>query len=193
MREQRRIVPDRPPFAELLRRVQAGDEEAWEPIQQLCVPLVRRWCRRANLRPADTQDVVQEICLVLVTPGCLPDQRGIRGWLWGITAHKIADKRRARQRERSGIIDFDARAAAPPRPSESEAAEPRAEAVVAHVRRQLSEQTWQAFEQTAILRRPTKEVAWELGMTPNAVYLARERVDRWLKRHRARTLPDNRG
>lgn len=42
--------------------------------------------------------------------------------------------------------------------------------------------TWQAFWQTAILGRAANAVAADLGMTPNAVYLAKFRVLARLKR-----------
>ena len=36
--------------------------------------------------------------------------------------------------------------------------------------------TWQGFWETVVNGRPTAEVAGELGVTPNAIYLARGRI-----------------
>jgi len=44
------------------------------------------------------------------------------------------------------------------------------------VRGAFQDSTWQAFWQTVVNERKAKEVAAELGMTTNAVYLARRRV-----------------
>jgi RNA polymerase sigma-70 factor (ECF subfamily) len=44
------------------------------------------------------------------------------------------------------------------------------------IRDQFSEATWKAFAGVAIEERPVEVVATELGMTANAVYLARHRV-----------------
>ncbi len=67
-----------------------------------------------------------------------------------------------------------------------------------HVMRKLMEQlrqefdskTWSAFEQFAIANRPAAEVAEALGMTSNAVFIAKSRVLSRLRRESAGLLDD---
>ena len=47
--------------------------------------------------------------------------------------------------------------------------------------RDLNERTWKAFHQTCIVGRPAKDVAHEMGLTVNAVYIARSRALRRIK------------
>ncbi len=50
------------------------------------------------------------------------------------------------------------------------------------VREQVQSTTWEAFWQTAVEGRPVADVAVELGLAPGAVYVARSRVIRRLRR-----------
>ena len=49
------------------------------------------------------------------------------------------------------------------------------------VRAEFEDRTWQAFWQTAVEERPTREVADGLGMSPTAVRIAKSRVRRRLR------------
>src|SRR5262249_46326492 len=49
------------------------------------------------------------------------------------------------------------------------------------IRPEFTEPTWQAFERSALQERPAAEVAAELGLTANAVWVARSRVMRRLR------------
>ena len=44
------------------------------------------------------------------------------------------------------------------------------------IRRDFEPKTWKAFERTALDEQPAAAVAAELGMTSNAVFIARSRV-----------------
>jgi RNA polymerase sigma-70 factor (ECF subfamily) len=65
--------------------------------------LVRYWCDRAGLEPADSEDVTQEVFRAALTglAGFHQDRPGdtFRGWLRGVTRHQIAQhfKRTGRQ------------------------------------------------------------------------------------------------
>ena len=49
------------------------------------------------------------------------------------------------------------------------------------IRADFNEATWAAFWATAVEDRPANEVAAELGVTANAVYLARSRIRKRLR------------
>jgi RNA polymerase sigma-70 factor (ECF subfamily) len=57
-----------------------------------------------------------------------------------------------------------------------------AETILASIRLEFQSVTWRAFEATVRDQRPTGEVAAELGMTPNAVLIAKSRVLKGLRR-----------
>ena len=45
----------------LIQGLKVHDEEAWQRLLDLYVPLVFSWCRRAGLQSQDAADVVQEV------------------------------------------------------------------------------------------------------------------------------------
>ena len=49
------------------------------------------------------------------------------------------------------------------------------------IQNEYEERTWRAFWGVIVDDRPSSDVADELGMTANAVYLAKSRVLRWLR------------
>jgi DNA-directed RNA polymerase specialized sigma24 family protein len=56
---------------------------------------------------------------------------------------------------------------------------------------EFEQRTWQAFWQAAMAERTAAEIAAELGMTTNAVYLAKSRVLRRLREELANMLDIN--
>jgi RNA polymerase sigma-70 factor (ECF subfamily) len=86
----------------LLQRVSVRDALAWQRLVALYRPLVVYWCRRAGVRPDDADDLVQEVFLAVANGLGQFDHRGpgsFRGWLRGVTRHKVLDlhERRGRQ------------------------------------------------------------------------------------------------
>ena len=61
-------------------------------------------------------------------------------------------------------------------------------ALLAAIRPEFSTGTWLAFEQTSREGRPIAEVAARLGMTPNAVMIAKSRVLKRLRERAAKLL-----
>ena len=53
--------------------------------------------------------------------------------------------------------------------------------LLAKIRPRFEEKTWQAFERVALEGAPVDEVAQELGMTVNAVFIAKSRVSQALR------------
>jgi RNA polymerase sigma-70 factor, ECF subfamily len=128
----------------------------------LYTPLVYYLCRQAGLGEADTEDVGQEVFLAVARK--LVDFRrerpgdSFRGWLRTITTHKIRDH----WRKHSGDGGEETRT------------------LLRQALRLLEPQfkgpTWQAFWRVCVAGRSPAEVAKELGMTLNAVYLAKSHV-----------------
>jgi RNA polymerase sigma-70 factor (ECF subfamily) len=79
----------------LLERAKAGAQDSWAQLTSLYTPLVYHWCRKAGLGRNDSEDVGQEVLTVVFEKirEFRRDQEGysFRGWLYGITEHKIQD------------------------------------------------------------------------------------------------------
>ncbi len=84
----------------LLERLRGRDEQAWGRLVHLYAPLVHHWCQRAGVPAQDVADLQQEV-FAAVAAGLDGFRRDrpedtFRGWLRGITRHKLADYRRRR-------------------------------------------------------------------------------------------------
>jgi RNA polymerase sigma-70 factor (ECF subfamily) len=178
----------------LLERVRLESPEAWRRLVHLFGPLVYQWCRRQGLQAADATDVGQEVFrAVACTIGRFRRDGPadtFRGWLWTITRSKIADHWRRWQREpqADGGSTAQMRLAelAAAEPAESPPSQPESQSSLYQrglelIRDEFAERTWRAFWCVAVDGRPPADVAEELGLSVNSVYLARSRVLRRLR------------
>jgi RNA polymerase sigma-70 factor (ECF subfamily) len=180
----------------LLERLrQPQPEEAWERFVRLYTPLLFYWARRTGLQESDAADLVQDVFALLLRR--LPEftydsQRSFRAWLRTLTLNRW---REIHRRRLLPTVAGDAPLLV------EQAAPDEAEAVWdAEYRRHLLTQalellepefqpaTWRAFHESAVLGRPAAEVADALGISLNAVYLARSRVLRRLRQELAELL-----
>ncbi len=180
------------PSPSLLAGIRADDPDAWHRLASLYGPLVYSWCRGRGLQPADAEDVLQEVFLTVAAR--IKDFRReqendtFRGWLAAITRHKIGDwLRRQREREHAaGGTDAQQSLQQEPAPGPAQWPEPgEADDLVQRgldlVRAEFAERTWQAFWRVVALEQGPADVAADLGMSRNAVYLARSHVLRRLR------------
>jgi RNA polymerase sigma-70 factor, ECF subfamily len=175
----------------LVAGVRRGDADAWDRLARLYGPLVYAWCRRAGLQAADAEDVLQEV-FVTVSARVGEFRHGgegdtFRGWLWAITRYKIGDwlKRRPRQAVGTGgseALDHLHQMPEPDLP-EAEPVGPSGlhQRALELVRGEFIDATWQAFWGVVVQGRDPADVATELGLSRNAVYIARSRVLRRLR------------
>jgi RNA polymerase sigma-70 factor (ECF subfamily) len=171
---------------EQLRR--PGNQAAWVRFVHLYTPLLWRWLARRGVRPTDAADLIQDIFVVLVQK--MPEftydrKKSFRAWLHTITLNKWRDRLRARvpiplddgeqplaDLEAGGVEDaFD----------QTECSSYLAARALRLIQAEFQEPTWRAFWECVVAGRPGAEVARELGLTTNAVYLARGRVLRRLR------------
>jgi RNA polymerase sigma-70 factor (ECF subfamily) len=181
----------------LLERVQARRPEAWERLVRLYSPVIYRWCRRAGLQAVDAADVLQEVLSAVLTH--VPEFRRDRpedsftAWLATITRNKIRDhyRRRAGRVEARGGSTIGRQLAEIPEPPElsDDVVQPDAESTAILSRRGLDliraefeNRTWEAFWRTAVEGHSPADVADDLGMSLAAVYMAKSRVVRRLRR-----------
>ncbi len=172
----------------LLRLRDTHDVPAWERFVSLYAPLFYGFARRKGLQDADAADIAQEVLTSVAQQmpqwQYTPERGSFRGWLFTIARNRVNNWLAGAARRMDGAGGDDNLAAMHSQPDTApEAAEWDAEYArhVFHwaagiVRQRISEQTWKAFEITAVEGRSGADAASTLGMTIGAVYLARSRV-----------------
>ena len=173
------------PISLLERLRQPSEEAAWGRFVELYTPLLYSWTRRLGLQDSDCADLVQEVFTVLV--GKMPQFRydpdkSFRAWLWTVLYNKWRSSRR-RQTEASleDVVDPHD----PDGAGSLEEAEYRRQLVsraLQLMRTDFEPTTWTACWQFVVGGRPAAQVAAELGISPNAVYIAKCRVLRRLRK-----------
>lgn len=171
----------------LLERVQTRDAQAWQRLVSLYSPLVAYWGRRSGLSEPNIADVSQDVFLA-VAKYVEDFKKGssggsFRGWLRTITATKIADLRRRLATAETPVGGTDAYDQISQLPDQTSAESEIAQETrllflraVELIQTDFQENTWRAFWRTVVDGQNAADVAQELGITPNAVYLAKARV-----------------
>jgi RNA polymerase sigma factor (sigma-70 family) len=170
------------------------DQEAWFEFVEIYRPVVYRLARAKGLQDADAEDLVQQVLTAVA--GAIerwdpdPGRGRFRSWLGRIAHNQIVNAlaRAAPDRATGGSSERDAldQLATYDGPdSKLLRTEYRREVfawAARQVRVQFQAETWDAFWYTAVEGREIAEVAGLLGKQPGAVYAARSRVMRRLKK-----------
>lgn len=167
----------------------SGHRTVWADFVGRYRPLIVRFGVRAGLSEADAEDAAQSTLTVFATAyadGKYDRQKGrLRHWLFGIAAKHVSRARSGRRRRevqvcgQAGETDFFAGL-----PGENQLEDlwnkEWQEAVyrecLAEVRTNFDEKTVAAFELFTSSGQSAREVAERLGLTDNAVYLAKHRI-----------------
>ena len=179
----------------LLEGLRVLDSEAWNRVVHLYGPLVRRWCEGLGLQSQDAADVIQETFRALAGSIHRFDREegknSFRGWLWGITRKQVANYRRRQKAWVVGTGGTDAQKHLAQLPEESEddqsAVRPANERTLllrralGMLQAEVEPRTWQAFWRVVVEGHAPQQVAEELGLTTNAIYLLKARLLRRLR------------
>ena len=151
-------------------------------------PSVRLRARR-GLQNADAADLTQDVFLAVAQGAGRfhydPQRGSFRGWLHGVTRHKIVRFLRSRRSQPIGAGDSDAqrRLAEEPSPEldldadwEQEFQRQLFRLAAAHIQEDFAPKTWKAFWLTAVEGQSGANAAAELNLSVGAVYVARSRV-----------------
>ena len=168
-------------------RTASPDKSDWMRVQEIYLPLIRRWLARVPGLGDEADDLAQEILVVMVReiPRFERQREGsFRAWLRQVTVNRVRTYHKQRRRapvvglaQSDGFID--------------RLAEPNGDLVrewdldhdrhvfqnlLAVVQPDFSPTTWGAFQRFAIDGLPAAWVAQELGLTENAVIQAKSRI-----------------
>ncbi len=180
----------------LLERLrQPTDQVAWDRLVQLYSPFLYHCALRMGLSDADAADAVQDVFVLLINK--LPTFQyahtgSFRGWLRTVTVNKIHERHRKRQEIAIGGSDPQFKQAIDPADPDElwniEYQQYVSRRALELIQAEFEPTTWKACWLTVVEGRPTSEVTAELGITLNALYVARSRVLRRLREELAGLL-----
>jgi RNA polymerase sigma-70 factor (ECF subfamily) len=166
-----------------------SDEQAWQRLLSIYEPWLRGWLSRHDLQPADVEDVLQDILVVVSDK--LPQfvhngQPGaFRTWLRTILTHRVRHFLRGR-RHRQAVLSvqplsdwLDQLADADSALSQQwdqEHDQHLVRRLLACIQSEFNAATWQVFRMLVLDDCSAAEVAKRFGITANAVYVAKARV-----------------
>jgi RNA polymerase sigma-70 factor (ECF subfamily) len=171
----------------LVRLRQSPELEAWERFVEMYTPLLFAWTKRLDLDDHEAADMVQDVFAVLVEqlPRFVYDRdKSFRAWLKTILLNRWRNHARKRSAENLVGADMDELAEEQDAIPELEEAEYRQYLVsraMALMQAEFEPVTWKACCEFVMGGRGAEEVARDLGISVNAVYLAKSRVIRRLR------------
>ncbi len=165
------------------------DEASWKRLIDLYTPLLRRWLRQSGVKGNDTEDLMQDVFAVLLRklPSFEHNQRpgAFRLWLHTILINHLRSYWKVRQAapetadspqilQQLGRLEDPA--SDPNQLWEREHDAFLAGRILQLIEKDFTFSTWQAFRRVVLDGAKPAEVAAELGLTVNAVLLAKSRV-----------------
>jgi RNA polymerase sigma-70 factor (ECF subfamily) len=166
---------------------EGGDEPAWNRLADLYTPILFSWARRCGETEADAADLVQEVFVVLwQTLHTFQHKRpgAFRSWLRTLMLNKLRDRKRREARLEKVLAQRPQEAELPDVAElfwESEYQQELANRALRLMQTEFAPTTWKACWETVVRGRSSDEVARELGISENAVYIAKCRVLRRLR------------
>jgi RNA polymerase sigma-70 factor, ECF subfamily len=170
-----------------------SDAPSWARLLGIYEPLLSYWLRRQGLQEADVHDVVQDILLIVCQelPGFQHNGRAgaFRNWLRQVMINCLRAHRR-RKPANAGASAALVEELEDPGSGLGGAWEREHDQFVlcrltAMIRPEFELTTWEAFERSVVRAEPTAKVAEALGISTNAVLLAKSRVLRRLRAEKA--------
>jgi RNA polymerase sigma-70 factor, ECF subfamily len=183
--------------ASLLQRLcDRSDTVAWQRLVDIYRPLINAWLRRHSISPEDAEDITQEVLGTVAREVARFRHSGragaFRAWLRTITTNCLRQHWRSRRRQSQAASPLDVDAILDqledPASELSRHWDREHDQHVLDSLLELSEPefrpaTWQAFRRQVVDGAPAPTVAAELGMTVNAVLIAKSRVLSHLRRN----------
>ena len=171
-----------------------ADTESWRKFHDFYAPLLRRYLKRLGLEENSANDVFQDVFVRLLQnlPTFeLDKQRGrFRSYLWKLTYSALVDHaRRAKvrvQAEEQWVKRFYEANESESRKVQDELNEINRQQilkrVLPRVRSATSQTAWTCFEERLLKDRPGADIAAELAISTDAVYVYASRVMKAVRR-----------
>ncbi len=168
----------------LLRIRNASDVESWRTFVSIYAPLIYRSCRRRGLQDADAADVGQEVLTQVARSIREFEYQAGRGrfrdWLGAVVRNKVCRFLENEGRGVRGVIVDESMENLDAGEADGEwVAEFHAHllsAALGRIRDRFEPPTWSAFEGVWLHNRDSDQVARDLVLPIEAVYLAKSRV-----------------
>ncbi len=183
---------DSDPGTTTMQRLVQLDNAAWAKLVEKYFDRIYRWCIEAGLDRHAAADVSQEVFVSAL--GSMhrfqrDETSSFGGWLRRICQRRIVDFRRKKTEAALGGTDAIKMFSqlAPIRNTlrvdlpDLSIQDDRLVAVTAIAQSEFEATTWRAFWMTIVEGRSTTDAAFELGITKNAVYLAKSRITKRLR------------
>ena len=198
MNDVKKFIPTR---LSLLSRLKDGeDQESWRVFFDTYWKLIYNAALKAGLNDAEAQDVVQETVLSVFKSMPRfqydPKKGSFKNWLMRLTAWRISDQLRKRQRAIQSLKgDTDATstgttaierladpAGVPLETAWSEEWEQTLmDAAIERVKRKVDSKHYQVFDLYVVKKWPVLKVARALKVNPGKVYLIKHRIGNLIK------------
>jgi RNA polymerase sigma-70 factor, ECF subfamily len=178
-----------PTSLSLLDRLKVAQPEAsdWNRLQGIYLPLIQRWLGRVPGLGDESADLAQEVLVVVFREVPRFDRQregSFRAWLRQVTVNRVRNYRRKRRRRPAVGLDqrdgFLERLSDPngdlAREWDADHDRHVIDALLEVVQPNFKPTTWEAFRRFGVEGEPAAKVAEELGLSENAVILAKSRV-----------------
>jgi RNA polymerase sigma-70 factor (ECF subfamily) len=179
-------------FASVIEGVRRQDPHRWHQFDGIYRPMLMAYLRKRGLKDFEASDVIQDIYLKLLGKIQTYDRErsSFRSWLFSVAHNALVDlarRRASREKAKEGwILSMLTVRASDSVRMEEEWTKIHRERILAHalktIRKQVSSRVWYCFEQRVLKDRPGAEIARELGIQPNAVYVNSCRVLKIVRR-----------
>jgi RNA polymerase sigma-70 factor (ECF subfamily) len=181
----------------LERLAGAPTDDDWRRLNDLYQPLLRTWIARAGVPTSDVDDLVQDVLVVVFRKVGGFERRGkgaFRAWLRTILTNRVRDYFRGQKYRptATGGSDFqrwldelESPDSALSRQWDHDHDVHVLKSLMQRVQGDFAPATWQAFRRHALEGEPAVQVAEALGLSLNAVLLAKSHVLKRLRQESA--------
>ncbi len=166
----------------LVRLRTRDDSAAWSRFVRIYTPLIHHWILRLGVEQNHANDLVQDVFITLlgkVSWIAANRPESFRAWLRTVTVNKCRDHFRRQNRKSEPALLAQMELAGEDTTKLLTDLEYRnvvAQSAMRLMQDSFLETTWKACWEHVANGKPAKEVASDLGISENAVYLARGRV-----------------
>ena len=180
----------------LLDKARQHDEAAWETIVKLYAPLVYRWCKRAGMSYHDIENLSQEVFTIAYRKldrfQKESDSDSFRGWLYRLVRNKRIDWLRKHKNDvdaiggsqimmlQQQIPDYTAEESDEMDESDQEELFLFNQAIQL-IRQEFGPRDQRIIEALLCENQDPREVAVQLGISRNTIYIVKSRVMRRLR------------